>query len=131
LLQAALDDGARQLQKDATTWASKLQGYSRLLGAALSVKGIDICWREAQALAVRQQKQLATRLAELRQKVEVECQEVVAANRRFEEQQLKGVEGKGRNMEVAYLCASHLGIPLCAEVNSGGHYNTLLLYTSC
>jgi hypothetical protein len=43
---------------------------------------------------VRQQKQLAARLAELRQKVDVECREVVATNRRFEEQQLKGVEGE-------------------------------------
>ena len=47
-----MDEGCRALRSDAAGWVLRLRGYERLLGQAMSLRGIDICWREAQACKV-------------------------------------------------------------------------------
>jgi hypothetical protein len=50
--RAAFDDGCAGFGEAAAAAAARVRGYEKLLGQALSKKGVDICWREAQALKV-------------------------------------------------------------------------------
>ncbi len=93
-------DGLAQLRKDGAAWAAKVRGAEQLLGNALSTKGIDICWREAEALRARCEKDLAARVAALRAAVEEGCAAVVAANRSFECEHLRTFEGEEGPLEA-------------------------------
>jgi hypothetical protein len=88
--------------------SSKLRGYERLLGNALSLKGIDICWREAQSLKARLDKQLAGQVASVRQQVEVSCAAVVTANRKFEEMHLNTFAGGNEQPGMTCLLGTKL-----------------------
>lgn len=91
--QAAFADTAKRLRADACAWCTKLAGTERLLGAALSSKAIDACWREAQALRSKLDKQLAEQLAHAVAAVHERCDKLAAANQRFGAEQLKSFEG--------------------------------------
>ena len=93
-MQASFAEQLAALQKEGDAMCIKLRGYERLLGNALSLKSIDICWREAQALKARLEKQLVGQVAAARQQMQASCGAVVAANRRFEETQLKTFAGR-------------------------------------
>lgn len=90
---AAAQEAVQALRADAAAWKAKLLGYERLLGAALSLKGLEICWREAQALRGRLERQLGERLEEAAAGVAAGCAAVVAANREFEAAHLKSFAG--------------------------------------
>jgi hypothetical protein len=90
---AAFQDTLAALRTDAAAWKAKLLGYERLLGNAMSLKGVDICWREAQALRVKLEKQLAERVDAAGAALVSGCAAVVAANREFEEAHLKSFAG--------------------------------------
>lgn len=110
---ASFDDSLHSLRADAAAWKAKLLNYERLLANAMSLKGIDICWREAQALRVKQGKQLAERVALLQGRITASCEAVVAGNREFEAANLKLFEGeKGTGAAVCHVCA------VCASVYS-------------
>jgi hypothetical protein len=51
--QAEADASLAALRREVDAGAVRLRGYERLLGQALSIKGVAICFREAQALKVR------------------------------------------------------------------------------
>lgn len=92
--QAMFDDSTAQLHSTVEGWVTKISGYERLLGNAMSLKGIDICWREAQALKAKQDKQLQEQVEQLAEKVVDSCSALVAANRKFESEELKSFEGE-------------------------------------
>lgn len=91
---AQIDAAVLALRADAAAWRSKLLDYERLLGNALSSKGIDICWREAQALRVKLDKQLEQRMQELRRLVDETCSSVAATSTAFEAEHLKSFAGQ-------------------------------------
>ena len=51
--QAEFESGCGALRSEAAAAGGRLRGCERLLGQALSLKAVDICWREAGALKVR------------------------------------------------------------------------------
>lgn len=92
--QAMFNDSVMQLRSAAEAWVAKIAGYDRLLANALSLKGIDICWREAQALKAKQDRQLHEKVTEISREVVSSCSSVVEVNRRFQTEQLKLFEGE-------------------------------------
>eukprot|EP00878_Enallax_costatus_P029149 GHUV01031582.1.p1 GENE.GHUV01031582.1~~GHUV01031582.1.p1 ORF type:complete len:464 (+),score=143.61 GHUV01031582.1:61-1452(+) len=93
---AGLNDNVLQLRNSVESWVAKIKSYERLLANALSLKGIDIIWREAQALKAKQEKQLQEHIGQIDKKVTSSCAAVVAANREFESQELKSLEEGGK-----------------------------------
>jgi hypothetical protein len=92
--QARFDAAVLSLQADAAAWRAKLLDYEQLLGNALSIKGIDICWREAQALRVKLDKQLEQRVQELQAMVQETCASLDATSTAFETEHLKSFAGE-------------------------------------
>jgi hypothetical protein len=90
---AAFEDSLQALRADAAAWKAKLLGYERLLGNAMSLKGVDICWREAQALRGKLEKQLGERVEAAAAGIVAGCAAVVTANREFEAAHLKSFAG--------------------------------------
>jgi hypothetical protein len=83
--QDQVDVAVLALRADAAAWRDKLLGYEGLLGDALSSKGIDICWRQAQAAKGKADKQLQQRLQVLGQLVASCGEAVVAASTQLRE----------------------------------------------
>jgi hypothetical protein len=92
--QALLDAAVLDLRADAGNWRAKLLDYERLLGNALSSKGIDICWREAQALRVKLDRQLDQRMQQLQQLVLETCSNLNATSTAFATEHLKSFAGQ-------------------------------------
>ncbi len=92
--QAAADARRGAARGEADGWVARLRACERLLGQVLSLKGVDICWREAQALKVKLDRQLALAAAELQGGSEAECEAVVEANQKFAVEHLRGFEGE-------------------------------------
>jgi hypothetical protein len=115
---AACQDTLQALRTDAAAWKAKLLGYERLLGAAMSLKGVDICWREAQALRSKLEKQLEQRVEAAAAGIVAGCAAVVAANREFEAAHLKSFAGVCRSVQWLEGCTvfRYLG----SVVNAGG-----------
>lgn len=86
---AAAQDALQALRTNAAAWKAKLLGYERLLGNAMSLKGVDICWREAQALRAKLEQQLGDRVEAAAAALVAGCAAVAAANRDFEAAHLK------------------------------------------
>lgn len=93
--QARFDAAVLDLRADAAEWRDKLLDSARLLGAALSGNGIDICWRGAQALRVKLDRQLEQRMQQLQQLVHDTCSSVAATSTAFEAEHLKAFAGAG------------------------------------
>jgi len=92
---AQVNDAFLALRADAAGWRSKLLDYERLTGNALSSKGIDISWREAQALKVKLDKQLEQRcLEQLHQLIDQTCSSLTSTSKAFEEEHLKSFAGE-------------------------------------
>lgn len=92
--QESFEEKCSQLRKDVAAWAAKVHGHKRLLGNALSSKGIDICWREAEALNTKLDKELAGRIAAMKEHVDSSCEKITEDNRKFETEHLKTFEGE-------------------------------------
>jgi hypothetical protein len=91
--QAQCDAAVLDLRADAADWRAKLLDYERLLGNALSSKGIDICWREAQALRVKLDRHLDQRMQQLQQLVLETCSSLNSTSTAFEAEHLKSFAG--------------------------------------
>lgn len=101
--QTQFDAAVLDLRADAADWRAKLLDYERLLGSALSSKGIDICWREAQALRVKLGRQLDQRMQQLQQLVLETCSSLDATSTDFEAEHLKAFAGeRAAAIAVAY-----------------------------
>lgn len=92
--QAVYHSGVQELRKSVSAWKAKIGGYEQLLGNALSLKGIDSCWREAQALKVKLEKQLSEQVEELKATISRGSDAVVAGNVQFVAEHLKSIEGR-------------------------------------
>lgn len=91
---AQVNDAFLALKADAAGWRSKLLDYERLLGNALSSKGIDICFREVQAVKVKLDRQLEQRLEQLQHLIDQTCSSLTSTSKAFEEDHLKSFAGK-------------------------------------
>lgn len=91
--QEQIDAAVLALRADAASWRAKLLDYERLLGNCLSSKGVDICWREAQALEVKLHKQLEQRRQQLQQLVAETCSSLAATSTAFEAEHLMSFAG--------------------------------------
>lgn len=105
--QSQFDAAVLELRADAAEWRAKLLGYERLLGSALSSKGIDICWREAQALRVKLDRELEQRMHQLQQLVQKTCSALDATSTAFEAECLKSFAGE----YMAYSLDAAMGRP--------------------
>jgi hypothetical protein len=90
---ATFSAGVSRLHADAAAAAARLRGMEQLLGAALSCKGIDAAWREAQALRVKLCRELDEASSKLQAKCSAASREIVAANTRFMAEHLRTFEG--------------------------------------
>lgn len=106
---AQVDAALLALRSDAACWCSKLLDSERLLGNALSSRGIDICWREAQALRVKLDRQLEQRVQELQRLVQETCAGLEATSTAFEAEHLKSFAGEGVGLRA--VCSWVLGRP--------------------
>jgi hypothetical protein len=82
--QAAFEEGLRALEAEARKGVTRLRATEGFLGQCLSSKAIGIRQREAEALRVRQDKDLTARLAELTDKTHAAITRMTDANRKFE-----------------------------------------------
>lgn len=82
--QAAFEEGLRALESEARKGVSRLRATEGFLGQCLSSKAIAIRQREAEALRVRLDKELAARVAELGEKTHAAIARITDANRKFE-----------------------------------------------
>lgn len=100
--QSQFDGAVLELKADAAEWRAKLLDYERLLGNALSSKGIDICWREAQALRVKLDRQVEQRMHQLQQLVQDTCSALDATSTAFEAEYLKSFAGENKWLTAVY-----------------------------
>ena len=115
--QADFDAARAALLSEAGAWCAQLRASERLLSRALSVKGVDACWREAQAGKTRVDRQLAAAADALLARAEAGCDAIVAADAAYASQHLLGFEGgesrsmacslKGSVLRDLHLNASH------------------------
>eukprot|EP00775_Hariotina_reticulata_P013720 gene13720-13842_t len=83
------DESVQQLQADVASWKAKLLNCEKLLSNSLSLKRLDVTWRENLALKGKLDKQVLERVDTLHAWVSSSCAAVTAANRKFEDDKLK------------------------------------------
>jgi len=88
------DESVQRLRADMGTWKAKLLNYEKLLSNSLSLKGLDVTWREGLALKTKLDKQLHEASDDLHAWVSTSCAAVSSANRRFEAELLKPFAGE-------------------------------------